>query len=144
MQLHGADRPDRRARQAAGEDILRNRLVRELAQFLVNHDDPGIQRVAGPVGSECFAPQLDRSFIRLIDACQDLHQRRFAGTVLTDDAEHLALIQREDTSLRTDTPRNALETRSISRRCGNASPQAFPIALAISLWSPDRPKGRRS
>src|ERR1700722_20322902 len=30
-----------------------------------------------------------------------------------------------DTSLRTGTPRNALETRSISRRCGNAPPRPF-------------------
>src|SRR5580692_10477122 len=89
------DRADARARQTACENILSDRLIRELTQLLVDNDDPGIQGVSGVMGSESLAPQLDRSLIRLMDAGQDLHERRFAGAVLADDAEHFALIERQ-------------------------------------------------
>ncbi len=84
----------RRARQPAGENIFSDCLIRKLAQFLMDNDDPRIQGVAGFMGSESLAPQLDRPLIGLMDAGQYFHERRFAGAVLADDAEHLALIER--------------------------------------------------
>ena len=61
----------------------------------MDNDDPCVQGVARFMGSESFAPQFDRSLIRFIDAGQYLHEGRFAGAVLTHDAKHLALIERQ-------------------------------------------------
>ena len=110
-ELTAADRSDRRARQAAGEDIFSDCLIRKLAQLLMDNDDPRIQRVAGFMGSESFAPQFDRSLIGLIDAGQDLHEGRFAGAVLAHDAKHLALIERQG---------HVVENRHTEKRLGDA------------------------
>ena len=38
----------------------------------------------------CAAVDADRAGARRDDAAQDLHQRRLAGAVLADEADHLA------------------------------------------------------
>ena len=93
-ELTAAYRAKSRARQAAGKDIFSDCLIGKLTQLLMDNDDPRVQGVARLVGSETFAPQLDRSLIRLIDAGQYLHEGGFAGAVLAHDAKHLALIER--------------------------------------------------
>jgi hypothetical protein len=77
----------------------------------MDNDDPRVQGVARLVGSETFAPQLDRSLIRLIDAGQYLHEGGFAGAVLADDAKHLALIERQG---------HLVENRHAEKRLGDA------------------------
>ena len=70
-------------------------LVGKLAQLLVDDDDPRpAKRRAASMGAKA-RPPAGSSLVRLIDAGQNLHQRRFAGAVLADDAQHLALIERQ-------------------------------------------------
>ena len=88
------DRSDRRARQPAGEDIFSDCLIRKLAQLLMDNDDPRIQGVARFMGSESPLPSLIVPSSGLMDAGQYLHEGRFAGAVLADDAKHLALVER--------------------------------------------------
>src|SRR5262249_23800656 len=91
------EQPSRPAapRFAAEEDILGDVQVLGQRQVLIHHLDAEIARLARAV--EAHRPPVEQklSSARLIEAGEDLHQRRFAGAVVADDAEHLTAIELE-------------------------------------------------
>jgi len=57
--------------------------------------DPHLQRVLGAPGIELMAEVVDLSGVFLIDADEDLHERRFAGSVLPYERVDLGLLKVE-------------------------------------------------
>src|SRR5690606_28838772 len=71
-------------------DVLADREVREQRLLLEHHADALAHGVGG-ADEAGFAPvEQDVAGIGLVDAAQDLHQRRFAGAVLADEADDFA------------------------------------------------------
>ena len=58
--------------------------------MLEHHADAGVDRGARIGEADRFAGKPQFAAIGLLDAEQDLHQRRLAGAVLADDGMHLA------------------------------------------------------
>ncbi len=67
--------------------------VLEQVQFLMHEGDPGLGRPGHGHGRMGSPVDADFSSRRRHDAAQDLHQRAFAGAVLADQPQHLAVIQ---------------------------------------------------
>src|SRR6266581_2849908 len=55
-------------------------------EVLVDHADPGGERVLGAPNARGLTPYEDLAAVRLVVAVQDAHQGGLAGAVLTDDA----------------------------------------------------------
>ena len=78
------------ARLAAEEEVARDIEIVAERQVLVDHLDAGGARI--PRRREGRAPAVDQDLaaVGLLRAGEDLHQRRFAGAVVAEDAEHFA------------------------------------------------------
>ena len=75
---------------AAQEDVLGDREVGHLVEFLVDRGDAGVLRLPGCGEVDRLALEDHLAAIARIDACQDLHQGGFAGAVLADQHVDLA------------------------------------------------------
>ena len=64
--------------------------IRDDVLFLFDNGDTALGGVAGTVDLNRFATDHDPPVGRLVDAGQQLQQRALAGTVLPDEANHLA------------------------------------------------------
>ena len=82
-------------RLVAEEHVLGHAQGRDDRQLLVDHADPGGQRIAS--GAEMDRPPVDThlAVIAGVDPGDDLHQRRLARAVLAHEAMHLAGQQRK-------------------------------------------------
>jgi hypothetical protein len=91
----GEVQPDALARLAAEHHVLEHREVVGQHEVLVHHPDAGRDGLARRPEGDGSAVDLDRAFVRALHAVQDLHQRRLAGAVLTDERVHTASTHRD-------------------------------------------------
>src|SRR6202034_560924 len=71
-------------------DVLRDRPLRQETQFLVNDADTGAPRRRGVREGDLPPVDPDVSTVRLINAAEDLDQRRLSGAVLPAKGMNLA------------------------------------------------------
>ena len=71
-------------------DILRHRQVAHGGQFLMDHADAGRARISRRRVADDAAIEMHLALILYVHAGDDLHQRRLAGAVLTNEAVDLA------------------------------------------------------
>ncbi len=64
-------------------------------EVLVHHADTGGDRVAGTAEGNRLVVDEDLALVRLVEAVQDVHQRRLAGAVLPEQAVDLAGLDRQ-------------------------------------------------
>ena len=69
----------------AEDDVLQHGQVVGQHEVLEHHADAGLDRVGRRVEGDLLAVDLDGARVGWLDAVEDLHQRRLAGAVLTDD-----------------------------------------------------------
>jgi len=76
-------------------DVLGDGHDRDEHEVLVHHPDPEIDRVPRRMDRDGFPLDPDFAFVGVVEAVQDVHERRFAGPVLTEERVHLAATQVE-------------------------------------------------
>ena len=74
----------------AEDHVLDDAEDRHQHEMLVDHADAGGNAVAGPCEVGRCVVNSDFAGVGAVEARQDIHQRRFAGTVLAEKAEHFA------------------------------------------------------
>ena len=139
-----AERVDR---LAAGIDVLGDAQRADQAALLVDHGDAGIGGALLVEAGDRHAVELDRAAVGLIDAGDEVHERRLAGAVLADQRVHLAAPHLErDVVDRTDA-REGLDDVADRRAAAAVVTAAVPVSRpsARSL-GPSAPAGviRRS
>ncbi|MNX85707.1 hypothetical protein D3C86_1175570 [compost metagenome] len=82
-------------RLAADPDVFRNRHVSHQVQFLMDHGDAVLQRIERGIETDRRAFQANFAVVRLVDAGENLHQRRFAGAILAHQRMHGAALEVE-------------------------------------------------
>src|SRR5690606_14069046 len=70
-------------RQPTHEEALRDRHTGDVVELLRDHGDPMGARLDRALDPYFFTTDSDGAGVWLVDAVDDLHQGRFAGTVLT-------------------------------------------------------------
>ena len=85
----------REAALGAEQQVLEHRERLDQHEMLVDHADPGPDRVLRAVDLALLALDLDRAPIGLIVAVENVHERRFAGAILADDAVDRAVRDRQ-------------------------------------------------
>ena len=143
VQFALVDQPERPALQrlATDEDVRGGGQVLEQVQFLVHEGDAAAHRAADGQPRHFRAVELDRAGARRDNAAEDLHQRRFAGAVLSDEADHFALADgKADVVHGLDAGIHLRDSRHLQERIGHR-----PIMQAGSSGlqdAPNRPAGR--
>ena len=78
-------------RRLLGEDdVLGHRHHRDQHEVLVHHPDPALDRVLGGRERRLLPVQQDLAGVRVVQAVEDVHQRRLAGAVLAEQRVDLA------------------------------------------------------
>ena len=77
-------------------------------EVLVDHADPGRDRVARVVEGDGLAVDEDLALVVLVQPVEDVHQRRLAGAVLAEQGVDLAGLDRQVDVLVGDDPGEAL------------------------------------
>ena len=92
---HGTavDAPAGAERLAADEDVLDDGEVGEERRLLVDHGDPGVAGICGPVHRDLDPVDEQPPAVRRVHGGEDLHERRLAGTVLADEGVRLAGVE---------------------------------------------------
>ena len=78
-------------RLVAEHDVLGDRHHRDQHEVLVHHADAGFDRVLRGAEDDGLALQQDLPLVGLVEAVEDVHERRLAGAVLAEEGVHLAL-----------------------------------------------------
>ncbi|MNZ95055.1 hypothetical protein D3C78_1141850 [compost metagenome] len=60
----------------------------------MNHTYPKLDCLIGIIDLNRFSTDLDRTFIRLIQTEQNIHQSRFTGTIFTEQSMNFPFMQR--------------------------------------------------
>ena len=76
-------------------DVLGDRHHRDQHEVLVHHPDAVLDRRLGRAELGRLAVDPDLALVRVVEAVDDVHQRRLAGAVLAEQRVHLALAQVE-------------------------------------------------
>ena len=84
------DPPQARQRVMAHHDVLRDAEVREQRRLLVDHRDAGVACVVRGVEVDGLAAREHVPGVAPDDPAEYLDERRLAGSVLADQAAHLA------------------------------------------------------
>ena len=71
-------------------DVLQHGEVVGEHEVLEDHPDAGLDRIGGALEDELLAVDRDGALVGLLDPIEDLHERRLAGAVLTDEGMHRA------------------------------------------------------
>ena len=145
----GAPLPRNRRRSrpcnlAPHEDVVAHVEIGREAQFLMDDRDAAIARVGRGGEGDARAVKLDEARGRRHDAGQNLHQRRLAGAVLSEQRGHLAAM---------DVEVHALQARGCCRRtwrcCAPRARRRRPAArcraprhLNVQLHGRDQPAVR--
>ena len=79
---------------APQKDVLGHRQMRGQQTLLMHHRDAGFGRIARAAKSDRLPPPQETALVRRLHAGDDLHQRRFAGAVLTHQQMHFAGVDR--------------------------------------------------
>jgi hypothetical protein len=103
------------ARLMAEKDVLRDRQVRDQRAFLRHHADPAPRRVADRAQIRALSADANSAAIRMLDARQDLQQRRLAGAILADDANDLVCSDVQRHTREGLSPRNDVHVFSIDQ-----------------------------
>ena len=80
-------------RLPAQEDIGADAEILRQVQFLVDQDNAESESVMHGRDLDSIAIQMDRSRVGPVHACEDLHQRAFAGAVFADDGKDFPAAQ---------------------------------------------------
>ena len=115
-----ASRPCRSGelRLVAEIDVLADGEVGEQRLLLEHHADALPVGIGGLTQGDGLAGEQDLAGVRLIDAGQDLHQRRLAGAVLADQADHLVRADLDATRPSARERRGSACRRPASARAG--------------------------
>ncbi len=84
------ERQPAETRKALDKDVLGDRQVGEQVELLVDEADAGRRGVGRPLRLVEPAAEVHGAAFRTQHAAHDVHQRRLAGAVLADQAEHAA------------------------------------------------------
>ena len=104
-------------RLEAEKHVLGDRELGADRQLLVHHADARVARVARRAEVHRPAVEAHGALIFGVHACDDLHQRALAGTILADEAMHLALAQGEVDALEGDDSAERLgDARQLEQR----------------------------
>ncbi|MCY1226554.1 hypothetical protein D9M72_387890 [compost metagenome] len=95
IELLPVDQAEAIARCMAEEDVFGDRELIEKHGFLVDRGDAGTRCGKCRREMDLLLRNADRAAIRLIDAGQDLHQRRLSGAVFADQRGHRSRIERQ-------------------------------------------------
>src|SRR5690606_11363563 len=118
-------------------DILRDRKVTHEVHLLVDDRDAELLCLQRARKRHVLSLKEDGAFVTLIDARQDLHERGFAGPVLTDEHLHLARVHVEvDALQRLDTGKAFTHPRNTQDRFGHWFTSS---SLKSAVVSPPRP-----
>src|SRR4029077_8429892 len=74
----------------AEDDVLRDRERGDEPEVLVDHADPGVDRVARRVEPDRLAVEADRALVRAVEAGENVRERALARPVLAEQGVHLA------------------------------------------------------
>ena len=124
-------RPSERGRLAAHEDVLGDRQVGEERRLLVDDGDAGGLRLGGRGEVDGLAVEQELAGVALVEARDDLDERRLAGAVLADEGVDRAALERRVPERRATTAPNDLATRAARgrgagrrrRRCATGPPR---------------------
>ena len=121
---HGlpVDGAEARARRMAEKDVLGDRQIVEQHGFLMDRGDAVLEGLVRAGERDRLAADADLAGVRLVDAGEDLHQRRLAGAVLADQRGHLARIERQADIVQRaharegscDTPESVKQRRAVA------------------------------
>ena len=105
----------------ADEDVLGDVQVGKEQRFLIDRGDAEALRLGGAADRDRLAGEQDLAAIGLVDAGDDLDQRRFAGAVLAEQRMDFAGIERRATR-----PRAPAWRRSAWRCCASRGAEPTP------------------
>ena len=77
---------EQRAALGAEHDVFEHAERRHQHEMLMHHADAVADRLLRGADANGFAVDADLAGVRLVEAVEDRHQRRFSGAVLADDA----------------------------------------------------------
>nr|WP_236952128.1 hypothetical protein [Mesorhizobium loti] len=80
----GVDAQAEGERLAKDEQVFGNRAVRQDTQFLEDHCDAAVDPLAKRQGGDVLSGEQNAAFVRSIGSHEDLHERRFARTILAE------------------------------------------------------------
>ena len=103
-------------RLAADEDVLRRRQVGHQVQLLMDYADAQLLRAARRADFDRLAIEQDLALVGLVDAGEDLHQRRLAGAVLAHQRMHFAGVQLQPDPVQRANARKRLARHRSSTR----------------------------
>ena len=113
---------------AAQEHVLEHRQLVDQREVLVDGVDAERARMVDAARLVRLAAQEHAALVGLLEAADDLHQRRLAGAVVAEQPQHLALAQVQvDVAQRDDRARSACVTCS-TRRTSSGAPLGRPRA----------------
>ena len=118
-------------RLAADEHVRRDVQVLEQVEFLVDEGDAGGHRVVHRQRAALDAVGADDAGVGRDDAAEHLHQRRLAGAVLADQADHLAGRTRQAHGRR--APRHPDSSSGCRSARGTAPPSRFALAAHLPI-----------
>ena len=130
------ERPD--VPLVAENNVLGDSERRHETEVLVHHRDPRFDRVAWRVEVDRPSGEKDLAFVRPVEACEDVGQRRLAGAVLSQKGVHFSFCSLEVDVVVRDNRGKPLRDSPQSNggrhggRIGRGSLN-FP-AHGISLW----------
>ena len=87
------DPPPSAQRLPADEDVLGDREVREHDRLLVDDRDAGVACCGRALQHDLIAVDSEAAAVGKVHTAEDLHERGFAGAVLTYERVHLARVQ---------------------------------------------------
>ena len=110
-------RRERRTAFGAEQQVLQHRERLDQHEVLVDHADAGRDRVLGALDPAFPAGDADAAAIGLIEAVEDVHQGRFAGAILADDAVNRAGRDTQvDALVGVDRPEMLVDADQLDRR----------------------------
>ena len=118
----------------AEDDVLRGCERRHEAEVLVDHRDPGVERVARRLELCALAEEEDLSLVRPVEAREDVGQRRLAGAVFTQQRMHFTHRGFEVDVIVRDDGGKALRDPAQCDGRGRRGSHSFPAVCVVSPW----------
>src|SRR5262249_3539161 len=121
-------------------DVLRDRQLRDEAELLIDRRDAERLRVARRVDGDGAPVDLDRARVAPVGAAEDLHQRRLAGAVFTEQDVHFARVEIEADAVERDDARKRLpDAPHRERGTARSGGQGVKGSASSTTWSWGRP-----
>jgi hypothetical protein len=127
------------ARLPADEDVLRDRQVGHQVELLVDDADAELLRMAWAGDAYGLAVEQEFARVRRVDARKQLHERRLAGAVLSDEGEHLAVAQVETHVLQRPYPWEALRDAAHLKQRRRSAPGHVAVTALHPQRLPTKP-----